>query len=454
MRTRRSSNAGKAAVHAAVMVLLLCLTPHDAHAQPCGAGVASPQCDGQCALGQMCADLGSGCTCVPAVAACGGPGNPNGPPVCWGACPSASMVCATFAGGCMCLQGPNLCGNGTLDPGEGCEDGNTVSGDGCDANCTPTACGNGIATAGEECDGNDAAACAAGCRPDCTCAAGPPTSTEVRCFLAIAKQAGKFVQAGIKLLQACRAQELASPGSCPMPDPAAVARLDQKLAAGLAKQCNLPATAFDDMGFPGRCTDANPTDRFTSADLVDCIRNSHTAVLAGLLAVEVDPTISGPLTDPTLVRCQSALGEAGAEVLVTTLKSVQKCRNAILKGKLTGVAPANCATADPKTAAQIAKTTTKAASMITAACDDTTVAALKACTPDQTTAGLAGTCIVATHVNAVDDPNPADPADLLDYEYATEPVCGDHVVNQAAEECDGPDDALCPGLCAADCTCP
>ena len=34
------------------------------------------------------------------------------------------------------------------------------------------------------------------------------------------------------------------------------------------------------------------------------------------------------------------------------------------------------------------------------------------------------------------------------------PVCGDNVVNQASEECDGTDDAACPEQCQADCTCP
>ena len=28
------------------------------------------------------------------------------------------------------------CGNGVLDPGEACDDGNTASGDGCSATCT------------------------------------------------------------------------------------------------------------------------------------------------------------------------------------------------------------------------------------------------------------------------------------------------------------------------------
>jgi cysteine-rich repeat protein len=59
------------------------------------------------------------------------------------------------------------CGNGVQDGSEGCDDGNTVNGDGCDANCRPTGCGNGIVTAGELCDdgnldGGD------GCEADCT----------------------------------------------------------------------------------------------------------------------------------------------------------------------------------------------------------------------------------------------------------------------------------------------
>ncbi len=44
------------------------------------------------------------------------------------------------------------CGNGTLDPGEQCDDGNTVDGDGCRADCSIPACGDGILDPGEECD--------------------------------------------------------------------------------------------------------------------------------------------------------------------------------------------------------------------------------------------------------------------------------------------------------------
>jgi cysteine-rich repeat protein len=45
-----------------------------------------------------------------------------------------------------------VCGDGIKAPFEGCDDGNLTNGDGCDSNCTPTGCGNGIVTAGEQCD--------------------------------------------------------------------------------------------------------------------------------------------------------------------------------------------------------------------------------------------------------------------------------------------------------------
>jgi cysteine-rich repeat protein len=59
-----------------------------------------------------------------------------------------------------------ICGNGAVDLGEVCDDGNLVDGDGCDSNCTPTACGNGVKDPTEECDdGNtlDGDDCPASC---------------------------------------------------------------------------------------------------------------------------------------------------------------------------------------------------------------------------------------------------------------------------------------------------
>ena len=49
-------------------------------------------------------------------------------------------------------MGP-YCGDGTVDPGEQCDDGNTVNGDGCSSSCTiEQLCGNGQLNPGEQCD--------------------------------------------------------------------------------------------------------------------------------------------------------------------------------------------------------------------------------------------------------------------------------------------------------------
>jgi cysteine-rich repeat protein len=48
------------------------------------------------------------------------------------------------------------CGNGILDDGEECDDGNDLSGDGCSSGCIAEGvCGDGIADPSEECDGSD-----------------------------------------------------------------------------------------------------------------------------------------------------------------------------------------------------------------------------------------------------------------------------------------------------------
>jgi cysteine-rich repeat protein len=58
------------------------------------------------------------------------------------------------------------CGNGIRASWEECDDGNRVDGDGCDSNCRPTGCGNFVVTSGEACDDGNVSA-NDGCEPDC-----------------------------------------------------------------------------------------------------------------------------------------------------------------------------------------------------------------------------------------------------------------------------------------------
>lgn len=58
-----------------------------------------------------------------------------------------------------CGEDPNPeCGNGYIEPGEQCDDGNTEGDDGCSPSCAieiDPVCGNGIVESGEECDDGD-----------------------------------------------------------------------------------------------------------------------------------------------------------------------------------------------------------------------------------------------------------------------------------------------------------
>jgi cysteine-rich repeat protein len=64
-----------------------------------------------------------------------------------------------------------VCGNGVVESGEECDDGNTANGDGCSSTCqtevVEPVCGNGVVESGEECDdGNtsDGDGCSASCQ--------------------------------------------------------------------------------------------------------------------------------------------------------------------------------------------------------------------------------------------------------------------------------------------------
>jgi len=77
----------------------------------------------------------------------------------------ASGVCNAFDDGGTC-NAAAVCGNSVVDPGEGCDDGNYVSGDGCDDLC--------FLEDGQPCEGDDGSACASGvCDP-----AGDPDTCE------------------------------------------------------------------------------------------------------------------------------------------------------------------------------------------------------------------------------------------------------------------------------------
>src|SRR5262245_33144671 len=93
---------------------------------------------------------------LPAQEDCTAPGDEDG---------NGLADCADPA--CFAWPACRVCGNGRLEPGEECDDGNAIDGDGCHHDCTLEACGDGVVVAGEECDDGNAID-GDGCDHNCT----------------------------------------------------------------------------------------------------------------------------------------------------------------------------------------------------------------------------------------------------------------------------------------------
>ncbi len=90
------------------------------------------------------------------------------PPTCGNGILEQGEICddGNIVNGDGCNDSCSDCGDGIVGPTEACDDGDATEGDGCDTNCTLSACGNGIVAPTETCDdggtvSND------GCSADC-----------------------------------------------------------------------------------------------------------------------------------------------------------------------------------------------------------------------------------------------------------------------------------------------
>ena len=268
----------------------------------------------------------------------------------------------------------------------------------------------------------------------------------VKCFQSVTKGGLGLVKTELKLYEKCHDANLKD-GSCTAPDPGAITKAEGKLTTTIQKGCPFTPLILgaQGLGFPGPCTDPNPGDGFTVADLALCMQTSHENIVSEMLALEYDSSLTGPLA-PTDLKCQEEVGKLSGAFATCVLKTVQKCRIGVMSGKVS-VPATLCATADPKTKAGITKCQGKLVAGLAGKCTDTQIANLKVCTPDQTSDTAASTCLDDAHTLLVDGPRIDVPPDLIDFEFARPGVCGDNVVNNLDEECDGTDDSACPGQC-------
>ncbi len=340
-----------------------------------------------------------------------------------------------------------------------------------------------------------------------------PTSAQVsknegKCAGKMAKSAGKLAAAVTKGTAKCRDKEIAGKyvGSCPgVKEQTKIDKAVAKVDATAIKSCgsvcssstfigcladsDCPPTAGLDetcgggavnkpfeirnIGFPGpACIAAGYSTIDSADDLSGCVGGVALEIGEGHVALIYGSSSSSSGLSSAAASCQATLAKSAVKLVATVVKGVSKCRDAINKGKSSG-SPLECATADEKLVAKIAKAEAKFGSGIAAKCSDAGVTELDICglgVGGVTSVGDATACLLAASREISDAVNlPADRTyaarSLIEAAYPREAVCGDNSVNQLpgnhlllGEECDGSDDSACPGECMPpgdlfECTC-
>jgi len=285
----------------------------------------------------------------------------------------------------------------------------------------------------------------------------------------IAAVGGKLVAAAVKSCKSICAVsqdvECISDGLCP------------PLAGGFAESCSAGAAnrPFDirTIGFPGpHCEAIVGGPMRDPADIGECSRGVSENVAGTLIDALYGSVTNSTGVSSEAAACLSAASKATQKLAITTAKMVGKCRASINKGKTTGD-PKNCATRDAKAAAKIAVAEASLRDTVEATCSAGALAELDLCGMGigaVDSVAVAQECLVVLGREIADTGDvPVErlfsPVSIVEAAYPPRPVCGDGMINQLpqpflllGEECDGDDDAACPGACLPpgdlfECTC-
>ncbi|MGH7896302.1 MAG: DUF4215 domain-containing protein [Candidatus Binatia bacterium] len=238
--------------------------------------------------------------------------NPALPPVFAGATVSPAAVLTVDATLPPCPAAGAVCGDGALDPGEACDDGNNVACDGCSASCRSEGCGNGRAECAEQCD-NGAANGTAGnaCASDCTIIPTPGglqivpggrTSTACQVEWVIKNPGGEIVDGFPSTQQRCYDgdpgcdSDEADDGKCTFDVAVCLAANDTRIAS-----CQPQGLKYFTLKAPSLLNAVDPNDLANGAVLRDAVaafglpvRDGSTVVVPGVPLVGRD-VCTGPL---------------------------------------------------------------------------------------------------------------------------------------------------------------
>jgi hypothetical protein len=335
-----------------------------------------------------------------------------------------------------------------------------------------------------------------------------PSKVEQKCVSKLGKLSTKLAMTAAKELSRCRNDDLsgAAVGACPNAgNTTKIAKIASKLVGAANASCGSVCSVSQDVecvadalcpplsngfnekcsagaanlpfdisriGFPGPyCENAIGRPIRASADIGECSQ-----ALSEQAAGDLIDSIYGSLTNASGVSagaqdCLAAVSKAAQKVTKITATSVAKCRDSINKGKTLGD-PKTCATSDAKAASKIANAAEKLRAVVASNCA-TVLSEIDICG-----AGIGGvvavedaqTCLADAAQQVADSQEvPVSrlyaPVSIIDSAYPSPAICGDGVADQLpnrylllGEECDGTDDAECPGECLPpgdlfECTC-
>ena len=342
-------------------------------------------------------------------------------------------------------------------------------------------------------------------------AAAQLTADEIACPPNLGKATTKHVKTILKEVSKCKDNDLSGKvtGACPIAGDK-IDKSEEKVLKSVTKKCtalcsvtktrsciaavscppngNSPELCFGksefrigQLDFPGPFCNGIIGEALVDGDgLSQCMTG-----IGELVATDILDNVYGGLASSALAdekdaaKCVKGIAKAVAKGATSIAGTINKCRGAILSGKASGD-PANCSTADPKTADKIDKTLDKVESTVEK-CTDAAIALLDLCGNGVggTTKADARTCLrdltnEAAHGGA--DPGAGGRSasaqggfvavNIINAAYpgSAEATCGDNVVNQlpsqfnlTGEECDGTDNPCTEGCFppgdAFECTC-
>jgi len=226
------------------------------------------------------------------------------------------------------------CGNGVQAGDEECDDGNRVGGDLCDENCIQEICGNGVlqAAAGEACDDGNTLS-GDGCSADCGTVESPAPVAQQRCIAKLNERGAALAKAQHKVSLTCLSNAAKGNTAALGPSMTAQGCLEDDPKGKVAKA---QTKTLD--GEAGQCKAGNlPTFAYTSGAAVNAAGEAEAlALMADLFGPNLDLAVIAKAVDAPGARCQKSVAQATQALSNRLFKLTMKEKKALLAGKQDG----------------------------------------------------------------------------------------------------------------------